>query len=361
MQNQNKISKYGRIFITGFLVVQMFFGFLGGAQVNVAQAQTIPDAINSSDKPSIDVPEYSGVQDSIRDYLCVPDDDNLGTALFDCISKVYRFGIAFGAIALVFFVVFAGYLYMAGGESGKERGKTMFTTALTGMAVILSSYVLLRFINPDLVKIKPIQTPIFTASNLPKCEEVGFGVACVLPSGQVAPSGPPVGTPGSGAGSCKVMSSGACSTQVLSSCPDWNASDASRVCNLESNGGANLTIASGSDKCTDGTSFSYGLWQINLTVHQGQPYMPAACQKKIFTGTNFACRLTASKADLQACVTALGDAYAQTKVACGLYKGRGGNFMDWMCSAHRCQIPNSNGSNYSRASSSKFCQTFPPR
>lgn len=370
MINKNKILNFFQTAVAAVLVLQILFSFT--AQIQTANAQTIPNAINTNTTGKIDVPEYKGVDTSIKDYLCTPGETSAeaSTALVDCIAKAYRFSIAFGAIALVFFVVLAGYFYIVGGEQGKGRGKTIFRSALVGMAIILSSYVLLRFINPDLVVIKPIQTPIFSAADLPKCEEVGFKTNCVLDSGQIynAGTGGPVGTPGSGAGSCKVMSSGACSVSVLSSCKSWNAEDASRVCNLESGGGANLTIASGSDKCTaDGTSFSYGLWQINLTVHQGQSYMPPACQKKLFQGVNKLCRLIVSKAELQACVTALGDAYAQTKVACGLYNGRGGNFSDWKCSAARCQLPNTNGSNYASAfgsgsAGSVACpRTFPAR
>lgn len=191
------LRERGRIWIAGFLVVQVLFGYSSFAQVNVVKAQpVIPDAIKSDQNAGVGftVPEYKGVDQSIKDYLCVPDESNLGTALYDCIGKIYRFGIAFGAIALVFFIVFAGYLYMAGGETGKQKGKTIFTTALTGMAIILSSFVLLNFINPDLVKIKPIQPPIFTASSLPKCVDVGFGENCVLPNGQVQSTGYAAGT-----------------------------------------------------------------------------------------------------------------------------------------------------------------------
>ena len=184
MINKPATRRAGRIFLTGLLVVNLMLGYLGQATLT-AQAQIIKDPIDTSSTATPNVPKYGGVEDSIRDYLCVPDESNLGTALFTCITKLYRFGIAFGAIALVFFVVFAGYMYMVGGETGKGKAKGILLSALTGMAIILSSYVLLNFINPDLVKIKPIQTPIFTATNLPKCEDVGLGVNCVLPSGQV--------------------------------------------------------------------------------------------------------------------------------------------------------------------------------
>lgn len=175
-----------RILIASFLVLQIVLSYVG--QANLVQAQIIPDPINTnSSGVSGQIPTYTGrgVEETIKQYLCVPDEANLGSDLYVCITKVYRFGVAFGAIALVFFVVFAGYMYISGGEAAKEKGKGMILSALTGMAIILSSYVLLSFINPDLVKIKPIQPPVFTATGLPECKDVGLGVNCVLPTGQV--------------------------------------------------------------------------------------------------------------------------------------------------------------------------------
>ncbi len=187
MFNRARFKTIGQILLSGFLVFQILFGYL----TPLAQAQ-----LNTNTPAPTQRPEYGGVQQSIEKYLCVPNESNLGTALFDCISRVYKFGVAFGAIALVFFIVYAGYMYITGGEATKEKGKSTFISALTGMAIILGSYVLLGFINPDLVRIKPIQPPIFTAANLPLCADVGLGVNCVLPDGQINVGGGG-GTPGS--------------------------------------------------------------------------------------------------------------------------------------------------------------------
>lgn len=130
----------------------------------------------------IEVPTYTGVQGSIEDFLCTPSDAADGHALENCINKLYRFSISFGAIALVFFLVLAGYFYITGGMSGKSRAKGMLRNAFVGMAILLGSYVILRFINPNLVILKPIQPPIFQAEDLPSCAEVGFGERCVIAS-----------------------------------------------------------------------------------------------------------------------------------------------------------------------------------
>jgi len=178
------------ILLLGYVVLSMLVGYMP-----VAQAQLLTPTPASS----TGLPEYKGVEDSIRAYLCTPDNAT-ETVLFECVNKLYRFGIAFGAIALVFFLVLAGYSYMLGGETGKQKGKSIFLSALTGMGIILTSYILLSFINPDLVKFKPITPPQFK-TDLPGCEKVTAGVTCTLPDGTIGiGDGRGGGTPAPGGG-----------------------------------------------------------------------------------------------------------------------------------------------------------------
>ncbi len=177
------------MFLTGLL----FFTVAGFFVPNNAAAQLRADDPSTS-RP---LPVYSGVEDSIKEYLCAPGDsqDEQATALTDCISKLYRFSITAGGVALVFFIVIAGYIYITSGEAGKGRAKDIILSAVVGMGILLGSYALLNFINPNLVKIRPIQPPIFTATGLPSCEAVGFGTKCITRDGQV--SNPGGGVPGS--------------------------------------------------------------------------------------------------------------------------------------------------------------------
>jgi hypothetical protein len=131
---------------------------------------------------STEQPEYKGVDQSITRYLCTPSENPDGNELANCVNKGYKFGIAFGAIALVFFIVFAGYMYITGGETGKGKAKGMLQNAVIGMLILLGSYVILGFINPNLLKYKSIQPPIYLANDLPLCSEVGLGDECVLPN-----------------------------------------------------------------------------------------------------------------------------------------------------------------------------------
>lgn len=142
-------------------------------------------------QPSTDataLPVYNqGVDESIKEFLCTPSDNPLeqGTALYDCIGKLYRFSLTAGAVVLVFFIVVAGYLYITGGETGKGKAKGIILSALTGMGILLGSFALLNFINPSLVEIRTIQPPIFESKDLPSCEAIGFGSRCITSTGQV--------------------------------------------------------------------------------------------------------------------------------------------------------------------------------
>ncbi|HEX3095973.1 MAG TPA: hypothetical protein VHQ20_02535, partial [Patescibacteria group bacterium] len=127
-------------------------------------------------------PTYSGVDQSVTSYLCTPSDPPDGHDLQKCVNKLYKVGVAFGAIAVVFFIVLAGYMYITGGESSKTKAKGLLRNSLVGIAILLGSYVVLSFVNPDIVIFKPIQAPIFLAADLPTCAEIGFGDDCAIAS-----------------------------------------------------------------------------------------------------------------------------------------------------------------------------------
>ncbi len=167
------------------IILAVSFGLLFVNPTLVLAQATNSNANSGTIKSNaIDVPEYKGVEGSITQFLCTPSEGAAdGKDLERCVNKIYRFGIAFGAIALVFFVVFAGYLYITGGEQGKGKGKVIFQNALVGMALLLGSYVILYFINPNLTVIKPIQPPIFSAPDLPGCAELGLSENCIVATG----------------------------------------------------------------------------------------------------------------------------------------------------------------------------------
>lgn len=242
----------------------------------VLLAQTTPQPASSP------VVKYKGPEKSIQEFLCAPSDASTGTALYSCIGRLYRFGIAAGALSLVFFVVLAGYFYITGSENGKKKGKDMVFAALTGMAILVFSYVLLRFINPNLAQFRIIQPPIFNAT-LPSCEQVGFGQDCAISSGPNAGQVFYAGNSPKGYahGNCQPVTnknSPATVEKLKQSCwgsfGDEVVRRAAIVAARES-GGVPKPVSEGScgagkqiARCVGGEIPVYGVFQINLMAHQ---------------------------------------------------------------------------------------------
>lgn len=182
------ITKNLIAFLFGLIVLNPLVVFAQATSASPANPNsTFPTSI-AVQQPATDstegLPVYNGgVDQSIQDYLCTPSEPADGHDLERCVNRLYRFSITAGAIVVLFLIVFAGYIYITGGESGKTSAKKYINTSLTGMAVLLGSYILLYFINPSLVLFKPIQPPIFNAENLPSCADVGFGERCLVESG----------------------------------------------------------------------------------------------------------------------------------------------------------------------------------
>ncbi len=122
------------------------------AHINLAYAQNSPSVTNP--------PVYSGVSSQIEQYLCAPT-NTVGTDLFTCINKLYRFAIAAGSVVAILFIVIAGYRYMAsdGNQETIDNAKSMFISSITAMVILFGGYVLLRALNPDLLRFQSIQPP----------------------------------------------------------------------------------------------------------------------------------------------------------------------------------------------------------
>ncbi len=172
----------------------------------------------------------SGVDKSITAFLCTPTDissvnvattpgsilldpsvatqNPAGQDLYNCINKLYRFGIAFGAIAGIFFIVLAGYYYISGSEAAISKAKGYVGGVIVGLLIMLTSFILLKQINPDLVRFRPIQPPQFTDPcggqfgqgncAIPTCEQFGLSQAvCDENEGTNPSTGAAVGGGGS--------------------------------------------------------------------------------------------------------------------------------------------------------------------
>ena len=347
---KNWLQNLKFIFLVSIVLAQGLF-FISVNQVRA----DITNPIDTTKPAPTSLPKYNaGVDQSIKDYLCTP--EGKGSDLFNCVNRLYRFSITAGVITLVALLIIAGYIYITSGEAGKTKAKSILLSGFTGMGIILTSFILLNFINPQLVNIKPIQPPIFESADLPKCEEIGFSADCIISEGgskgQVfnAPTGK------SGKAGCYNIEQGGCTKKTINACPEMAAQMdlALKVCNKESAGG-NYSIKSSSDNCREQTtkdalSFSIGLWQINMLNSAGDfpeckdalkhvspgkeckvysPYSPDQCTCKY--GPK-------GRAGYDACVAALQNPETNTKAACKLFNSpRPNNWGRWGTSYNKCK------------------------
>lgn len=230
---------------------------------------------------------------------------NAGTTLTDLpslILAIYKFGIWTVGIAGLFMLVIGGFMYMtsAGNNSSAGNAKDIIWDALIGIIAALGAYLILYVINPDLTKINLS----FTAVNITETE----------------------GTPMGPSGVCKELTSGDCSTVNLTSTFGAKASQASSICNGESEG---KPIASTVDKCADGSVASWGLFQINITVHSIGGYdCPKAFAGGAYTAKNHSCRVIDQQL-YNNCVNAAKVASNNIAAAKSVFSSAGGSWKPW--------------------------------
>src|SRR3989344_6681203 len=84
-------------------------------------------------------------------------DQNLVTYL----NTLFKLAITVGAILAVLRLLYAGYMYMASDVwTSKETAKGIFRDVFLGLFLLLSIYIILAQINPNLLNLNPEITPI---------------------------------------------------------------------------------------------------------------------------------------------------------------------------------------------------------
>ncbi len=79
-----------------------------------------------------------------------------GTTFPAYIVGVYKFAVAFVAIAALLMITIGGFYYItsAGNQAQAGTAKTIVKDALLGLIVVFVTWLILHTINPDLVEIK---------------------------------------------------------------------------------------------------------------------------------------------------------------------------------------------------------------
>jgi hypothetical protein len=189
------------------------------------------------------------------------------TDVTSCFQAIYNFFFAI-LIALAFIYFLYGafqYLLSAGGVYPKDEGKKKMINSIIAVIVALVIPLILNMINPGIFN-AVLQIPKVKAT-LP---DYTFGVAGGIPGTDIESSW--YGNTIKGNPQCKIPTSGPCSPEELKANlvdgPKNNQQNLkyfSLICVNESH--SNPSQESLVDKCFDGNSFSFGLFQINMAAN----------------------------------------------------------------------------------------------
>jgi hypothetical protein len=275
--------------------------------------------------------------------------------IFQTVQTFLNFIVYAGVLICVLFIAYGGFsLIVSGGNpEGLSTAKTRITNAIIGIVVILCAWLTVDFVmkvlyNPNTV----FDGQNFGPWNALVAPSVTSDDLCLNPTdpiplttGSVAiirGSGGQSGGAGVvvpyGGGTCVAHSSGACAASNMSAF-GGAASQASQICQAESTGRANAI--STTDRLGDGTPYSFGLFQINITAHSvgGLP-CPNAFSKKSCTvkscGPGTGARVV--NADLyNKCAMAAKNIQNNVSVAAKIYRDAGNRWRPWG-TARKCGL-----------------------
>lgn len=99
------------------------------------------------------------------------------TDFYTYITSIYKFGIGAVGIAALLMITIGGYMYLtsAGNNAAMQNAKDIITDSIVGVLLALGSYLLLYFINPDLVRLKPLTPSSTTAPTTSNPAGAGLG------------------------------------------------------------------------------------------------------------------------------------------------------------------------------------------
>ncbi|MDP2676686.1 MAG: hypothetical protein Q8O83_03305 [bacterium] len=306
--------------------------------------------------------------------------------IFQMVWRVVQFlfyAIMLPLVAIAFIIGGIILLTAAGNETKITRGKSIVWNTFLGFLVAFAAWLVISTVivnitpsiggidYPDDVNIKWYQFPDCTEGTevpLPLFKGSGSGGTQPQPDND-DDDGDQTGPPVSGGRCAPITDAGnPCSVDNLSNaCFGSNAENASRACHWESNG--DPTIPSGPDKCADGTTFSWGLYQINVIANADKIAGGACtgvfnpngtarpqgdclqCQSGSPTnglcGSNnicvkWSCTVNGgggvNNEKYKACVSSIQNPATNIGAACQL-SGDGSQFNDWKIAQDKCNLP----------------------
>ena len=282
---------------------------------------------------------WSLVPEACRDCPC-------GFAgVMGVVQNLVNVGISVGILLFVIILAWAGFLFIASATNPESRSKakSMLINAAIGLMIILSAWLMVDFIMKALYSGPDGNAGEFGPWN----SILTGGDMCVtsfetraLFSGAITsteltsrPTTP--GTPGGGPGSCRVPTSGACAyTNFIAA---FGSEDVARQAGITCYGesGGVIQRVSATDIMRNDPqrrAFSFGLFQINITVHQ----FPGLNCPNAFNGRNYTATVK-DEALYAKCVAAAKDATKSIAKAVVIYRERDNTWAAWSA-AKKCGL-----------------------
>ncbi len=200
--------------------------------------------------------------------------------LAEYIKALYNYGLIIGSILAAVVLMGGGMLWLvsAGNDSRISQAKELITGSIVGLVILFSSWLILTTINPNLVKLKILETQVIPKSNLGCCEykdannnkqaEIMGSVSCKIKSGNfmIKNSQDNYYSPDYTTGTCEAT--GCCTidytnTGGLYQCMNTTPNNCAKLSNskfyhsscsqtpkvMNSKGEINYCVSSNSDKC----------------------------------------------------------------------------------------------------------------
>jgi len=124
-------------------------------------------------KPQLTIPnsDFNGEQVAVGSY-----NSETGIMTSDLLAKYikafYNYGVGVAGILAAIVLMAGGVLWLtsAGNDSKVAQAKELIAGSITGILILFCSWIILNTINPELVKLRPIQTQVIKKVNIICCE-----------------------------------------------------------------------------------------------------------------------------------------------------------------------------------------------
>jgi len=159
-----------------------------------AAAQTTDQKKSLDYYPQIQIPvqgsDFNKASTTVGQYIQTKAIDGTitGSMVSDLLPRyirtLYNYALAIAGILATIVLMGGGVIWLtSGGDSGKvSQARELITGSITGIIILVVAWVILNTINPDLVNLKPLITPVVKRASF--CCDPKFGGAAITSDGK---------------------------------------------------------------------------------------------------------------------------------------------------------------------------------